>query len=191
MLKPENWEETQASEEGKEVRRIEPGGYICTIKGVQDVPEKQYLRIMVDVDQGKFAGIFMEQYREWGGKYPFAGTIIRSYKPKALGMFKWFIKCVEQSNSGYHYAFDENTLKGKKIGLVFREEEYLSKDGDVKTSVRCDYVTTIQNIVNGSFTVKDKKPLSAKDKERMNSMGSTEPAKQDDSFVINDDDLQF
>lgn len=38
--------------------------------------------------------------------------------------FKGFITAVEESNPGYKWNWDEKTLKGKKIGIVFRMEEY-------------------------------------------------------------------
>ena len=35
--------------------------------------------------------------------------------------FNNFMACVEESNPGYHWGWDENTLKDKKIGILARE----------------------------------------------------------------------
>ena len=44
-------------------------------------------------------------------------------------MFKGFIKSVEESNPGYVWNWDESTLKGKKVGLILQEEEFVPTGG--------------------------------------------------------------
>ena len=55
---------------------------------------------------------------------------MKSYKPKALPMFKRFCSAVSKSNGNYVFDAgvvnsDEKTLVGKLIGLIFQEEEYV------------------------------------------------------------------
>ena len=40
------------------------------------------------------------------------------------GKFKTFIVCVEESNDGFHWDWDESKLKGKKVGAIFNEKEW-------------------------------------------------------------------
>ena len=35
------------------------------------------------------------------------------------------ITCIEESNEGYEWNWDEKTLKGKKIGVLFGREQYM------------------------------------------------------------------
>ena len=53
-------------------------------------------------------------------------------------MFKRFCSAVSKSNNGYVFDCgsansDEKTLVGKRIGLLFQEEEYYGNDGNLKT----------------------------------------------------------
>ena len=59
MKKIENWENVQ---EPTKFKRLAPGGYICAIKDVKDVPEKEYLEIQFDIVKGDEKGYFQKQY---------------------------------------------------------------------------------------------------------------------------------
>ena len=123
--------------EAGDFQRPEAGPYICEIKVVEDVTEKEYLKITYDIAEGDFAGYYTET-REAHPDWAWAGAYCRSYKTKALGMFKRFCSCVSNSNGNFVFDggvvnSDEKTLAGKKIGLVFQEEEYFGNDGEKRT----------------------------------------------------------
>jgi hypothetical protein len=113
------------------------GPYICKITSVEDIPDKEYLKVRFDIAEGEFAGYYSsgrDEHPDWGwyGKYT------KSYKPTALPMFKRFCSAVSKSNGSYIFDggaanSNEATLIGKKIGLMFREEEYYGNDGNLKT----------------------------------------------------------
>ena len=70
---------------------------------------------------------------------------------------------MEKSNPGY--TFDEFRLadmRGKYIGIVLGEEEYISNKGEVKTKLVVVTTKTIQDIRDGNFTVPAKKLLAEK-----------------------------
>lgn len=124
-------------QESKDFERPAPGGYICEIKAVEDIPDKEYLKITYDISEGDFKGYYSNM-RENNPDWAWAGAYCKSYKPKALPMFKRFCTAVSKSNGAF--IFDggkvngnEQTLIGKKIGLVFGEEEYYGNDGNLKT----------------------------------------------------------
>ena len=103
----------------EEFDRLIPGGYVCGITAVEDVPEKEYLRIEYDIAEGKLKNYYRTLYNNkgfWGG------STIKSYKEKALPFFKGFITAVEQSNAGYKWDNDENKLIRKLVGFVLAEE---------------------------------------------------------------------
>ena len=131
-MKPINMSEVQ---ELGEFRRPEPGPYICKITAVRDFIDDQYLEVEYDIDDGEFQGYYTDM-RERG--YKWAGKYRKYYKEKALPFFKRFCTAVSRSNG--KFVFDagqenceEQTLVGKRIGLLFQEEEYYGNDGALKT----------------------------------------------------------
>ena len=106
----ENYENIQAS--SGEFARPGNGGYILEIVNVTDVPfdastgKGDYLRIDYDIAQGDFKGYYTKQNERFGGGKWFA-NVIKSYKEKALGMFKHFTNCVEESNPGFKWNWQE------------------------------------------------------------------------------------
>jgi hypothetical protein len=160
MKKIENYENVQAS--SGSFARPTAGGYICKIVNVEDVPmndkgKGDYLRIEYDIADGDFKGYYKEQFDRWGGVWN--ASFIRSYKEKALGMMKHFTNCIERSNTGYKWEWEEKTLIGTLVGLVLGEEEYLNSSGDVRVKLVVNQVKTIDEIENGDFKVPKIKKL--------------------------------
>ena len=117
------------------------GGFICEIKSVEDVPEKEYLRVGYDIaealsdEQKEFVGMYEKRKKERDFDYP---TTVVSYKENSLPFFKGFVTALENSNKGYEWDNDETKFVGKLIGFVIGEEEYEGKDknGAPKVKVR-------------------------------------------------------
>lgn len=183
-MKPiENYENVQAS--SGEFARPTAGGYVCKIVYVEDIPldpntnKGDYLRIEYDIADGDFKGYYKEQFDKWGGNW--IASLIRSYKEKAQGMFKHFTNCIEQSNAGYEWDWNEKGLIGKVVGFVLGEEEYKNSAGEIKTKLTVNQVKTVEEIKNGDFKVPAPKKLA------------TQPSTND--FVplapATDDDLPF
>ena len=124
-------------QEAGEFTSLPAGPYICTVTDIQDFPKKEYLKVTYDIAQGEFANYFSDARTDhpdwlWYGAY------VKSYKTKALPMFKRFCSAISKSNGKFVFDgnvinADERTLVGKKIGLMFREEEYVSNAGEIKT----------------------------------------------------------
>lgn len=134
-----------------------PGAYIAKIVRVEDREDKEYLRIEWDFAEGNYKGNNQETY-DRAGFWPV--VLIRSYKPGALGFFKAFKTCVEESNPGY--AFDTahpEGLQGKRVGVVLGEEEYIGNDGKKKTRLYVAQTRSIDAIARGDFTVPEPKRL--------------------------------
>ena len=122
-------------QEAGDFRRPEAGAYICKICKVEDISDKEYLKVYYDIDDGEFKGYYTEM-RENHPDWLWAGAYVKSYKSTALSLFKRFCNAVSRSNGNYVFDANENseeqTLVGKKIGLVFQEEEYYGNDGSIK-----------------------------------------------------------
>lgn len=161
MKRIENYENVQAS--SGELARPTAGGYICKIIDVEDVPMNEqgkgdYLRIEYDIADGEFKGYYKEQNDHWGGNWN--ASFIRSYKEKALGMLKHFTNCIEQSNAGYEWDWNEKGLIGKFVGLVLGEEEYKNNAGEIKTKLVVSKIKTVEEIKNGDFKIPAPKKLA-------------------------------
>lgn len=145
----------EAQQDG-ECRKLTPGGYVCRIMKAEDVPldpatgKGAYLRLEVDITEGDFAGYFGAQFQLFGKWH---GVLIRSYKEQVLGLFKGFVKAVEESNPGYHWQWNEATLTGKLIGIVFGEEEFINRQYLPAVSVKPRMVRSVQAIRAGDFTI--------------------------------------
>ena len=160
MKQINNFENVQAST--GDFNKLCAGGYICRITLADDIPmgadgKGDYLKIEYDIAVGEFKDYYKEQYEKFGNFW--GGTFFRSYKEKALGMFKHFIECVEKSNSGFVWTWDEKTLMGKVVGLVLAEEEYENSNGEIKTRLYVAQVKTVEEIKNGDFKVPELKKV--------------------------------
>ena len=182
------------------------GGFICKIVNVQDVPEKEYLKVFYDIaeavspEQEEFVGMYERRKAERQFEYP--STVV-SYKENSLAFFKGFVTALESSNKGYQFDSDETKMVGKKIGFVIAEEEYEGRDknGAPKVKVRT-YVAerhSVQVIKEGDFNVPEFKKLaqstSSKPANPFATNGSTPtatttapPPVPDEVFAATDED---
>ena len=159
------YEEATAST--NDFERMPAGGYVCAIQAVRTggtdnygkaidyIKEKQYVKLIFDVVEGDFAGKFSDKY--WAGEdMDWGHTFYLSWKN--INAFKSVIQALDESNPGFdaYAAFeaDQWTLFiGKKIGLVFGEEQYIGNDGNVKTKLGLPSARSIQVIHDGKFRI--------------------------------------
>lgn len=150
-------------QEAQEFKRLVPGAYICKITSVEDVDQKEYLKVEYDVTEGEFKDYYKdlnEKKNFWGGKF------IRSYKESAKPFFKSFIVAVESSNSGYKFDNDEKKLVGKLVGLVLAEEEYKKQDGTIGTRLYVSRTIKVDDVKKGEYIVPELKRLADYQEEK-------------------------
>lgn len=143
--------------------RLDPGGYICQIIDAKVEPVntrsgvKDKFVVAVDIKDGSpFDGYFRRQFeraKEQKGASARWGAIYETFLETPDGMcnpyFKGLIKCVEDSNTGFKWAWVETALCGKKIGIVFGEERYTGNDGMPRTVVKPFFARPVQAIADG------------------------------------------
>ncbi len=150
-----NWNNVK---EAEDFPRPAPGGYLAQIVGVEDVEDKEYLRIGWDFAEGDLAGSNRATY-DRAGFWP--TPLFQSYKEKALPFFKAFKTALEESNRGYQFQEDHLArMTGMYIGVVLGEEEYRSNDGTVKTRLKVVQTRSVQAILDGDFKVPPRKKLA-------------------------------
>ena len=138
---------TNVQEAGAGSAKLPAGAYICKITAVEDVASKEYLKVTYDIAEGEYAGHFA-RIRDEHPDWLWTGAYVKSYKTKALPMFKRFCSAVSKSNGAFVFDgntvnADERTLIGKRVGLLMQEEEYYSDSGEKRTRL----------IVNREFPV--------------------------------------
>ena len=176
MRKIENWETVK---ESSEFAQLVPGPQICKIINVEDIADKEYLKVYFDIvgtdksigmkpetvmkllatypELNELVGEFKRQEGAFGN-WPSAGITYRSYKDSAAKFFKAFTTAVEKSNRGYAWAWDEKSLIGKYVVVNFGEEEY-AKDGEVSVSTKAREFRSIEALVAGEVKLLPVKKL--------------------------------
>lgn len=174
-MKNVNWNDVQ-----DDIRRPVPGGYAAKITEVVDNEDKEYLMIKWEFADGEYKGCNQETFDAFGF-WPMA--FVKSYKEKALRYFKGFKTAVEESNRNYTFKNDPNSLVGKFMGVVLGEEEYLAKDGSVKTRLYVSEVRSGKAIREGDFKI----PALKKLPENTSAPAYAAPAANDYSALMDDD----
>ena len=170
-----------------EFRKLPAGGYVAKITAVEDVDDKSYLRITFDIAEGEFEAFYSD---EWGKGHPYAHQFVRSYKEGALGMFKGFLKAIDESNGTKYEAqaekgFAENNLVGKFVGVLIGYEEYQSTRGDIRQRTTVTGTRSIATIREGRFKVPELKTLDTP------AQAPAYESPVDGFTAVNDNDLPF
>lgn len=180
-MKNVNWDTVQ-----DEIRRPVPGGYAAKITKVTDVEDKEYLLIEWEFAEGELKGVNQETYEAFGF-WPMA--FVCSYKQKALRFFKGFKTAVECSNRNYVFNNDPQSLVGKFVGVVLGEEEYLAKDGTVKTRLYVAEKRSGKAIRDGDFQIPALKKLAHAATSTPNYGSNSAPASN--FTMVEDDDAEL
>lgn len=116
-----------------EYQKLPVGGYVCRINNavVIDNNDKEILQIKYDIYEGEYKDFFSNQFinsnfanKKYKGIYNIILPKIDDEEDIKMRRLNSFIKSVEESNTGYKFNFDENTLNKKLFGGVFGEKEY-------------------------------------------------------------------
>lgn len=170
-------------------QQLPKGGYVLIIRDTEicENSRGQYVKIRCDIAEGEFAGFYDNEYRnqqsedkKWHCNYLLNvpaddGTEQDGWTKRR---FKTVIEALEESNSGYHFDWDEKKFKGKLIGGLFNEREYLANNGDVRRATNLAQLCTVEKIRSGNYKIPADKLLS--------NSGSTSAAASDGFMNIPD-----
>ena len=103
------------------------GAYVAEIQGVRTEPSYDNSRdniiVMVEITEGEYNGqyhkVFTEQQNSFGGDVKYRGVMkitpfIPSDEAWVKRRFEENLYCVQASNDGYRWDWDEKKLVGKK-----------------------------------------------------------------------------
>jgi len=142
MEKINDWEKVEAK--GMDDFKALPiGAYECVIKEAEvhknEENGKETFKVAVDIASGEYKGYYQKRYdnnNNSNKKWDNNATRYLAFQGDNTAYFKGFITCVENSNTGYKWNWEEKTLIGKKICGVFQYEEYEKQDGSKAVKVR-------------------------------------------------------
>ena len=193
IRKPSNWNEVQ---EFSDRPKLPLGAYVCKVKQAKVVDNNygSQLAILFDITEGEYAGFFQKDYasntaqdKKWRG-------LLRVWIPKDDGSendeitkrtFKGMTTSFEKSNPGYQWDWNENSLAGKTVGILFRNEEY-DYQGRQGWSVRPFRALSVDTVRNGEYTMPKDKPL----KNKSNSAPAN-PNPNNGYTEVDDEELPF
>ena len=156
MIKPKLYDEINVNEE---YEKISLGGHKGIIMKAEEYTSPQSgktsLKVSVDTSKDdKQPEYFAEQYKNdnridkrWNNSA--IKFISLGEEENQVKMLKSFITAYENSNNcQFDWNKDWEQLKGKKIGLVFGQEEYTSQDGTTKLATKLNQFRSIDKIDN-------------------------------------------
>lgn len=168
-----NWENVQAAREREQLPK---GGYVVRImdaavreiNGTNGTFER--FEISVDIVEGEHKDFYANDYRSQSGEDKRWRGIVRHYLPKEDGSkedgwtkssFKAMMEAIEDSNTGYHWDWNEKGLKGKIVGCLVRSEEW-EMDGRSGWTTKPFKLVPAADIRENRFKVPNDKPLKKK-----------------------------
>ena len=160
----------------KSVGASEPlpaGGYVAKIlnANVEEYNWGEVLVISFDIAEGEYKDFFSKQYKEntredkkWKGNFrltvPQESNQYFESQKRTFGNAIW---AIEESNPGYHWDWNEDALKGKTVGVLFRNFEWEMPDGRSGWSTECCTFVSVEDVRTGNFKQPKDKPLKRKE----------------------------
>lgn len=162
------------------------GAYVAEIQDVRFVPKgdnanRDRIELFMEIVEGEYRNRFHDVYAEQNERFGSATYrgIFRLLPPVPNEQWYDLMKqnfegnlwCVQESNPGYRWDWDEKKLKGKKVGISLRKRLY-TYNGKDKEAIEIGQFETIDDVRNGKC-----KPMKVRDQREKRS----EPAETDGS----------
>ena len=170
IRKPNNWENVR---EFTDREKLPVGAYVCRVKNVRidayDEKSEQ-LCVQFDIAEGEYTDFYKREYAaNTNASKKFKG-VLRVWLPRDDGSekdewtksaFKGMCTAFEKSNPGYAWNWDEKSLAGRWVGILFRNEEW-EQEGKTGWATRPFRAISVERVRSGDFTVPKDKPLKKK-----------------------------
>lgn len=138
------------------------GAYVCKISNVKidktKETKKDMMCLALDIEEGSYKGNFKKMFdrmkeKNASAKYP---CVYRRVLDQ-VEYLKGDLLAIEESNTGFKYNWDENTLKGKLVGVIFGEKE-INVNG--KTVLEPRFLCSSEKARSGNIKAPKKKPFA-------------------------------
>lgn len=169
IKRPNNWNDVK---EFTERKKLPVGAYVCRVKKavIQNNSYGNQLCILFDIVDGEYSGFYAYDYKnntredkKWKG-------VLRLFLPLDDGSendewtkstFKGMVTAFEKSNNGYTWNWDENSLVGKLVGILFRNEEW-EFDGKTGWTARPFRAISVESVQDCDYQIPKDKPKKKK-----------------------------
>lgn len=163
-------------------QKLPKGNYVCKIMGAEEVKSKSGrdgLKISFDIAEGEYKDFYTEQYRndtrdpkKWAADAVYWLSVpYQNCEAYVQDGWDTFWANVEDSNNGFVFAGDLNSIKGKTFGGFFRIEQ-TEYNGQIYDHTRLYKTCIAQDIRDGKATYVPKDKLL-----------SSSPAASSDDFL--------
>lgn len=160
-MKALNLTNVTEQQQGKPISSLPVGAYECLIMSVEDNPQRQSLKLGVEIASGDFKGYYTKSAGDRDVRY---GVMFVNYgedQYNSIGKFKGFVSALEHSNPPFKWdGSNEFAFIQKRIGIVFgeREREY---NGNIYTNVEPRYPISLERLRIGDYSIPKKRTVSA------------------------------
>ena len=138
------------------------GAYVIKILNIKEEANKNssgtHLSIAFDIAEGEYAGFYKKVFendtredKKWNNDAVYYLACPEDNSEQwIIDNFNKFMTAVEDSNEGYHWNWDENTLKNKVVGAKFfiEQSEY---DGKIYDHTKAKWFIAAQKVRDGKF----------------------------------------
>ena len=143
------------------------GAYVAEIQDVRfvkgDDNQRDRIELFMEITEGEYKNRFHEVYKDnderWGNATykgifrlvpPVEGEEGYDWRKRTFEGNLW---CVQESNPGYKWDWDEKKLKGKAVGISLRKRLYTGKDKEVnpvdRETIEIGRFETVDEVRNG------------------------------------------
>lgn len=196
IKRPNNWDNVQ---EFTDRPKLPLGAYVCRVKQVstKHTDYGEQLCILFDIAEGQYKDFFKREFdsstikdKKWKG-------VLRQFLPRDDGSdkdeltkrsLKGMVTSFEKSNPGYQWDWDETSLVGKLVGILFRNEEW-DYNGKTGWAVRPLRAMSVDSVRNENYTLPEDKPL--KKDSAFSAAPATSYSTQFTELEDDDDELPF
>ena len=192
-MKMRAFEDYESTPEYVESVKLPAGAYEVTIKRAEE--SDNALCILFDISAGEYKDFFINKFNADKKAFPenakFKGVLRlwyangSQYDDSAKKRMKTTLKRIKESNHlnvDFSKEWDGAALKGAKVGMIFRDQEY-DYNGHHGFTAQPYSIITLEDLRAGKFTVPQPK--------RLNGSGTSGSAGGDFTDLPTDEDLPF
>lgn len=197
--------------------KLKLGGHICKIIEVNiekftskaTGEEFENLALKIDIEApDEQAGFYQRKFAEeakqdalnakWRGYFK-VGIPTNASSEGVKKAFKTFTTSVENSNPGYKWNWEENTLVGKVFGGIFGFEEFNTQDGRTITMTKCMFCRGTEKVLESKIpkvrladgTYIEYEEYKERKREEKNNNDESVGKMLEETSTIDDSDLPF
>lgn len=194
MQKPQDFEQAQGF---TGFEPLQAGGHVCKIMKVEETKSKagrDMIVIYLDTDKtdsqpNYYSNAYKNDNREnkkWNNN-AIVRQLVLDVEGNTNRGFKTFVDMVEKCNNGFKVVWGEkfaDCFKGKLVGALFGEEEYLNSYGESKFTCKFQAWRTVEEVKAG---------LEAPKKKELNPTGNSNQGfnLSEDITPVDDGDMPF